>query len=266
MNFFRKLVYSFFSPDFYNAEARQEKGIGAQFIAALSAVIMLVAVWHMQKIWPDLRAGFDRLPAVMSDLPVVTIKDHKLSIDKPVPYTVPLGGTDFKFVIDTGYKAGDLAALKEKMVKENIFLFVTQDAFIGRGNDDKLEVHNFDKAQDVVVTHESWMKLAEVLNGYIGVMILIGALSVYAGIFIFNLIATFLSAVVTAILSALLRAGVEFDAAMRLTAAARVPATIFAMLPFVSAAVGWLFWFAYLVFGVWSCRATRPVIPPPAPR
>lgn len=256
MEFLKKLAGTFYAPPVYNGIARDEQGIGARYILLTTAAMLAVVMITVFKSG-IFDIGFKKLPAVMQTFPVVTIRDSKLSIDKPVPYTITLPETEVKAVVDTNYHMQDLATLATKMEREKIVVLVTESAFITRTQDGELRVKDFAgmKLGDGVITHETWDKLADMLATW-GLPVLVTFIIVFSGaaIFLYGLIATFMSAVVVSLLSAILRTNLAFDAAMRLAAAARVPVTVITLLPFVSVGLSWGIWLAYIVFATWSTR------------
>ncbi len=256
MEFLNKIAQSFFSPHFYNTAARGEKGIGGKFILALTILTLLALAVQFGGGPTGVLAAIRGMPAVVRTFPAMTMKGGQLSIDKPVPYAIKLGSSGLQIVIDTNYKMTDVSTLKEKIQNENIVMMLTQDAFVAQSGNGELRVQDFKTTQDFIAGHDQWEGLAQWLEGQ-GIPIII--ISLVAGsaliLFIYNLVATFLAAIVVTVIGVVLRASLEFDASMRLAAGARLPATLISLLPFIRPGVGWLIWGAYLIFAVAACRA-----------
>ncbi len=269
--FYKEVLWSFFSRPYYNAAARQKKGIGAKFILALTVITILIFAISFRGEYAELGNIAKKMPAIADSLPVVTFKDGKLSIDKPVPYEIKLldTATDApRIVIDTSYKITDLTTLQEKMKKEKILVLITEDTSAVLGSGDELKIRDFKDVKPLTIRHEDWKKMGEALEKW-GLTVIVGFMIVFAaaGGFIFNLIATFFSAVVAHILGYMLSARLEFDASMRLAATARLPATVISLaplllgLPKIGGAAGWLLWGGYLVFAVMAAGKASAVQP-----
>lgn len=255
MDFIKKIPLCFYSPVFYNYLARQEKGIGGKFILAVTLLGMLLFLFIPREGFAPLRDIVGQAPEAIKSFPAMTLERGRLSIDKPSPYEIKLGTEpSVSFVFDTNYIISDIGALKDRMHSEKIVLLVTAQEVVALGKNDELRIHSFDDTRSATVTHEDWERFSKITEKwgltFIVIFMVFGA---GAGLFLYNLIATFFSAIVVYGLGFIFRASLEFDAAMRLAAAARFPAILFSGF-LSSAAVGWLFWAAYLVFAVMAVK------------
>lgn len=268
IEFLRILPLPFFSALYYRYAARRAKGIGGRFILVVTLLMFAVAAIGMGMApWQEARAGFARIAAAADRLPVLTIANGALSIDKPSPYTLDLtgeGAAPVRIVIDTEDPGTDPAAAAEKMKQGEIDLYATRHTIFARG----AAAEEFRSRSltsfygPVTVTPAMIVRLAAFLQG--GGLALLAALSavfLFLSLLAYNLTATALTATVAAVLSSLLRSGLTFDGAMRISAALRLPATLFSLLPFVNLGAGWLIWLCYLAFAVWSTKQDEHASP-----
>jgi hypothetical protein len=262
--FFKEIFSSLYDSSTYGEVAREKQGIGATFMLFLTVLTMAFASVLIAAGYAAAKDAINSVPAIVADLPAMTIKDGKLTIDKPVPYEVKLGsGPDMmRIVIDTNYKIADLGALHEKMKQEKIISLITADAIVVPGQNDELKVEDLkDVQQPVMIDHAGWQKLAQVLKDW-GIAFLAGSFAIFGfiGLFLFNLIATFCTAIVVTIAGAMAGAALAFDASMRLAALLRIPVTIISYilsligLTWHIVAIGWLLWFGYIIFAVVAAK------------
>lgn len=98
-----------------------------------------------------------------------------------------------------------------------------------------------------------WGSLTETFTGGGSILLVLALLLVALGmIVLLSALAAVFSALVASLLSLVLGASIDFQAALRLAAAALLPATLATVLPLGIDAR--LIWLGYLIFAVWSCR------------
>jgi hypothetical protein len=264
MEFLGKIPLSFYSPHLYNDEARAEKGIGWKFIFALTIIATIIFALELDGP-SELFASARRLPGIIRTLPVMTIKDEKLSVDGTLPYEMNFSGPgqqskpDFRVVIDTSYKVADIDAIGEKMQRDKIAILVAEDGVISTEDNNKLTIHDFGNMEDTIVQRADWEKLAETLENWSFPLITV---CIALGVFAYNIIATFLSATIVIGIGSVLQVPLEYGAAMRLAAAAHLPAKLIYLFPVMHHFfMGWMLWAAYLIFAVAACRIKPPQQP-----
>lgn len=271
MQIFSDITSSFYSSDFYADVAHARRGIGMKFIFTLTVITIALITGYLVFYSSNLQSFAATVPAFAADLPAINVKDGKLTMDKPSPYKIPIGGegTDQAWVIiDTNYKVTDPKTLTQYMETNNIAVLITQSEFItlksNRETKD-IEVRQLSELKkEFSVTHKDWMDLANYIAEK-GVNALIWSVAIGGFFFflIYNLFATFIGALVMMIAGFILRAGgLEFGALMRLTAAARIPFYAITAAPLmlggsmIGGGLGWLIWFGYLIFAVTSSKRT----------
>jgi hypothetical protein len=255
MEFLKGLAESFYSPHFYSNLAHKKPGIGAPYILAVSVLILLfISLIFTQT---DFYRNASNFAGAVRTLPTVTLKDGRLSIDKPVPYVFS-PSPDMNVVIDTSFKVGDPKALADKMLKDKTFVIITATGMVTY-SPDGAKIQDFRQAKDATVTPEGWNTLAQWFEGWrFGLLLIFWAALMLGVLFVGGLIATFFTAIVVVIAGLIARAGLDFEASMRVASAIRVPTTVLMFLPFIGNLVGWMIWFAYLIFAVVSCRVAPP--------
>lgn len=262
MRILNDIFSSFYASDFYADVAYARKGIGMKFIFALTLIMVGLITGYLLFYSGTLNEYAQTVPKFAAELPKVTVKDGKLSIDRPGPFSIPVGGEGQQvwIVIDTSYKVGDLKVLKEHMEKNNIIMLITEEELITlKEVKNELEIKQISEfRKDFTVTHQDWMDIANYIAEK-GVRTLIWTvlLGGFVFFFLYNLFATFMSALVMMILGFILRGtNHEFGTLMRLTAAARIPFNAITALPMmiggglITGGLSWLIWFGYLAFAV----------------
>lgn len=117
--FFHPYVMSFFSKDLYKDVGKNWGGIAALYLLLLMALSWIPNMFLI-------KSNFDlftqkEAPMIIDQIPTITIQDGKLSIDKPVPYTIKDPETKKPIIIiDTSGKYTDIQQAKVPML-------VTQD-------------------------------------------------------------------------------------------------------------------------------------------
>jgi hypothetical protein len=271
-------VQSFYSGTFYGELARRGRGIGMRFILLLTLVMLALyyVAFRAGGGYDAVHAMLERLPEKASELPSLTVADGKLSIDRPVPYKfdVGLAPDDAWIVIDTNYKITDVDALEKYMRDNNIIVLLTADKVVmldyhaNAGGKTVAtsgvrisDIKDNSQSQSFSVTHADWQSLAQWIKAR-GMAVLFWSMftGMLIGLFILNFLAMLFSAVAVMILDLIARNGLEFPAAMRLAAAARIPVTVISALPLLvgrtplEGGTGWLLWLIYLVFAVWAVK------------
>jgi hypothetical protein len=157
-------------------------------------------------------------------------------------------------------------ALEQFMRQNRVFLLLTADKLISRNLNknarqplqfsDSMQVSEFKDMQSFAITHERWQMLAGAIKSW-GIPAMLSFMSVVLlfSLCVINFICTLFTSIAVMIIGSIAKARLDFSSSMRLAAAARIPATIFSLLPLpLSGVTGWIVWLLYLIFAVWAVR------------
>lgn len=263
----KDIISSFYSSRFYYDVAHNRKGIGFGHMFLLALIIfLLMSPWKWYRMEEDAMHIISTQMNV-DDWPDFAIKDHKLSINKPSPYTITLGEGKEKLtvVIDTGYKISDVDALKKHMIDNNILGLITEESMATlKGKDmNEVDITKFDQIKDATFTHENAKVIFDKIYKW-GVLISAITIVIVAIplLMVFNLIVSYLSAVIVKI-GSLLGKGLDYEACVRLVAAFRIPVYLVCAVPVlvdkpqIGGSASWLIWFLYLAFSVYASIEKR---------
>jgi len=266
----KNMALSFYSGHFYGEQARLRQGVGMRLILGLTLLMSFFMTLALVTVDPQLHAFLEHMPKVADGLPSVWVRDGKLSIDKPVPYRVSLSDSPDSpwIVIDTNYKMPDIDTLTHYMHENQIALLLTSDkAVVSKENKGEVDIIDLKQsAEPFTVTHEMWQRFGKwVADWGMTTITLVFFVTFFIVTFFYNLIATIVVAMIIALIGLITKLGLTFDAAMRLAASMRVPATILAALPMLlgfrslgnGAVFGWILWLIYLVFALCSVHLYR---------
>jgi Protein of unknown function (DUF1189) len=120
------LYRSFYSASFYIDLVKRWKGFGFVYLIFLLGVISIPAAVHLGNKALDY-INNDVIKPV-TQVPVFTIKDGKISMDKPMPYIIKNSQGQPAVIIDTTSKTKTLDTKKYP----HVILLITQDSFITR--------------------------------------------------------------------------------------------------------------------------------------
>lgn len=269
MKIVNDIISSFYSSDFYADVAHARRGIGMGFIFTLTVITIALITGYLVFYSKTLQGFASAVPPFAADLPAISVKDGKLSMDKPSPYKIPLGeeGKEQSWIIiDTDHKVTDAKTLTQYMESNNIAVLITQSEFITLKSNHEtkdIEVRQLSELKrEFSITHKDWMDFANyIAEKGVNTLIWVVAIGGFLVFLIYNLFATFVGALVMMIVGYIMRAGgLEFGALMRLTAAARIPFHAITAAPLMLGGVmlggglSWLVWFGYLVFAVTSSK------------
>jgi hypothetical protein len=257
LQFIKSIPQTFYSRSFYANLINRGTGIGAGFILLQVFLALAVPVCSM---FPLLPSGQEKVDAFFDRFPDVTIKDQKLSIDRPSPYVidVPVGNGKKidAIVFDTTPHEMNVAEIEKEMKEKKIFALVTAD-FIAMPKDSSIEITSYRNyggtaLKDRTVNHAQWINIGHKLLVW-------GAPILFVSMFIFLLIGTFFMTFIKALIVKLLalfsKIKPDLSGAMRLSAAAAIPASLLGLLltafgqrlPFLSGALVWL---AFAIYGL----------------
>lgn len=224
----QSIPQTFYSRDFYANLILHGKGIGMGFILLnlLFSYVgpMLVQLPKLPEAQHAIEDFFDRLPDV-------TIKNHKLSIDRNSPYAVEMGEIDedqeeqnsFVVMFDTSRESKDIAVLTEEMKEKNIFVLLTSDfAAIRKNRGDAVEIHDYNNIENTEITHDRWLEIGGKVARYFPLIFVVAIIP----IFLIYLVFTFFKGLIVKVLALFFRNRPELAGAMRLGAAASIPVSV----------------------------------------
>jgi hypothetical protein len=149
-------LLSFYSGDFYRDVIYHWKGVGLAYLLLLT---LLFAVPETLKFQREINQFLtEAAPKIVSQFPVLTIKNGTLSMNSPSPHRIFYGDDNKPFIIiDTNNSYGS-------PVKANVFVYLTdKKAFFKRAEEDYAEVE-FSRFDDIVITHDRLYKWIEFLK------------------------------------------------------------------------------------------------------
>ena len=231
---FAALPLSFFSAALYRDVARNWRGIGALYL-----LLLLLLTWLPPVIKGHL--GFrrfvrDEAPAVLNQVPTVTIKNGVVSIQEPEPYFIrdPQTGRALVYVDTSG-------AFDQKKEADEAAVLLSRSTMEVR-QPNKTEVHDLSKVEYLYIDKHfasRWLNTGATVFGpvaYVGGVV---------GSFLWGLIRLLIYGLIGMIFVSAFNARIDFAALMRLAAVAMTPAMLIDTL-------AWTFNFGYLPCCGWS--------------
>jgi hypothetical protein len=257
---FKDILTSFYSAPFYADLAHMRQGIGMKFILVLTVIetILMSAL-----LYTPIHMAIEQIPSIARTLPYMTLKNGKLSIDKPSPYYVHLKDNGpVVAIVDTNYKITDVSALSSYMKQNGVFFMLTEDKMVFlKDNKHELEIRDLKDQPSFIISHGDWDKAAEKISQNGMAIVMLGIIVfLLISLLVGYLIITFFVAIVVALLSLLFRAGLDFTADMRIAAVTRIPVSVIIALPLLvgkSEMHGWACWLLSLVYLVFAVMASK---------
>lgn len=252
--FFQNLYLPFFSADYYRFVVKNKTGFGLKTLFAVLTLNWLVTLLIIS-------IGFFRIVSdpefktmkddILQQIPEITIKDGKVSIQEPTPYIITLPDSS------------PIAAI----IGENDEVSATVAKSLILVTPDEVVVNNNDRRQSRSYKTSDWEDAtfnSEAIEAF-GQMIIwftIPILLVFAvgGSYLFRLLQVFVFAGIGQIFNAIFGTSLVFDQMCRLTSAALTPVLLFDIGLFYvwGGPKLWFFNFflamIFLGFGVASCK------------
>jgi hypothetical protein len=212
-------VLSFFSAELYRDVARNWRGIGVSYLLLLMALTWLPPIIRGHIGFR--RFARDQAPAVIDQLPTLTIQGGVVSIKEPEPYVVrdPESGRAIIYIDTTGEFAD------EKDAREAMVLVSRSTMEVRQKN--KTEVHDLSNVDGVYLDKEIARRW---LNGFATVFGPVAYVSVVIWSLIWGIIRLLLYALIGLIFVSAFNARLDFAALMRLAAVAMTPGMVLDML------------------------------------
>ncbi|NDE90264.1 MAG: DUF1189 domain-containing protein [Alphaproteobacteria bacterium] len=267
MNFFK----CFYSPDFYAALIRKGKGIGISFILMIALIDFIGVMVMLARLVPDLN---NHMTNITAQLPALSINEGVLKMEKPSPYYIQIDGKNI-VMFDTSGPSKELANVSKILGENKIQMLVTSEFVAMQKSNAALEIYRFDdtKFKNITITQDKWIEVGQ----QIGVWVVPVAFAVMAFAFILiAFVATFIKALIVRLMAIFLRNPPDFSAAMRLAAAAAIPAvTLVTLYNLVNDGItqnvpgalqaaqrdlpaysSFVLWFLFAAVGLWSSNRT----------
>jgi len=252
---FQALPYAFFLRDVYRDAARAWKGAGLLYLLLVAAIACLAVMIRIQ----ITASGVARneAPALIAQLPTITIDHGVVSIDRPGPIVIRDRKGNEVAIIDT-------SASVESFEGRTAYVMLTRDHLIARKSVSETRIMTLERVQHLVLTRERVTRWAHTIEALLAV---VAAPFILVWFYIGRLVQALLAAVVALMIASVRHVSVDFAACMRLAAVAITPATLlFDLFGYLGARVPFsgLLWclctIAYLVFAVNACQA-EPAAP-----
>ncbi|MDD3182272.1 MAG: DUF1189 family protein [Alphaproteobacteria bacterium] len=252
----KNLHKTFYDSRFYSELVFSWKGIGLGFLL----IISLVNTGHLMAIAAKpYRLLMQEREAIFASLPSMEIKEGRLSSENDQPITISmLEGLDegpIRIVIDTKNEMTDEAATVKRMAAEKLVVLVNADAIsIFSPVDNKIEVRKVKDMADNKITHEQWQKISEALAaGFLPMTLFF----IFCVTLMGHLLTAALGGILLVIISPLFKIKLPFQAAMRLSCAAKVPVALVFLVVLPQTVLQTLLWFGFVIFGLFSAKMTR---------
>lgn len=254
-SFFRKLYLPFFSADYYRHVVKSNKGFGLKMVFGVLTLnwlltLILVGIGVMRVVND---AEFKSVKeAIRKQVPVITVKDGRASIDEPTPYVITMPDSEFPLVV-FATRATD--ALTENMLMAPVL--VTSDEIVVNKNTNESRSYKFTEWQDSTLDGAT-------IEGFVYTILWIAVpillVFVIGGSYLFRLLQVFVFAGIGQIFNAIFSTQLVYDQMCRLTSAALTPVLLLDIGLFYvwGGPKLWFFNFfltmIFLGFGVASCK------------
>lgn len=248
---FESLFLSFYSKSLYRDVAAAWQGLGMLYLLLVLAICWLPFSYDFQRFLNQISSQL--LPKIIEQMPTIFINQGKLSIDRPVPYSVQLPGNGATLVVfDT---SGRFTSLE----KLSAIMLITQDKIIVRSTDSgSIQTYPMAKLKDGKVTRSQFREYANKIVFLSS--ILMYPLSVLVS-FLYRFLQVLVLGLVGLLIAYLCRVKITYKMSVRLAVVAFTPMLFIVTLieyfswpvPFLWL-VSLLLIFGYLVFAI---RAQR---------
>jgi hypothetical protein len=250
------LWMSFYSPALYRDVAQHWTGTGFLYLLmllALSWIHPIVQLHHRV-------AGMIETlgPAVLAQVPTITIHQGEVSIQEPQPYVIAVPGsaTPLMIVDTTGQTTPE---------STDAFLLLTKHQAVVRKSPRETRTYDLAGIQDVTIDRSSAGAILGACRRYLAVLSYPAAL---LGSYVYRILQVLLYASIGMSFASLLKVSLEYPDLLRLSSIAVTPAivadTVRGALHFQSSFAWWTFCFVlsmgYLLFAVRANSGAEPEV------
>jgi len=261
---FHPLLLSFYSPSLYRDVAENWKGVGFLYLLLLLSLAWIHPIMRLQQTTVSLMQTLG--PAVLEQVPTITIRQGEVAISEPQPYVITIPGSDTPLaVIDT----------TGQTTPENTqaFLLLTKRQAIVRKNLHETRTYDLAGIQDLTVDRTTAKRILDGCQRWLAVLSYPLAL---LGSYAYRILQVLIYAAIGLLFARLLKAPLEYPELLRLSSVAVTPAivadTLRGVAGFGSSLASWFFCFllsmGYLLFAVRANSSAEPgerAYPPPTP-
>ena len=251
---FHPLLLSFYSPSLYRDVAENWTGTGFLYLLLLLALCWIPPIVQFHR---STTALLDTLgPAVLEQVPTVSIRQGELSIQEPQPYVITLPGGDKPLVvIDTTGQTTPESTRAD--------LFFTKHQAIFRRSDLETRTYELAGIREMTVDRNSVKKILDGCRTWVPILAYPVAL---AGSCVYRIIQVLIYAAIGLLFAQLLKVPLEYPQLIRVSSVALTPAILIDTLRGVAGYASSLSWlvFCFLLsmgFLFFAVRANSPVEP-----
>lgn len=205
---------AFFSKSLYKDVGQNWKGVAALYLLLLLAITWLPGTFQIKQ-------GIDNFvdkeaPKILKQIPEITIKDGKASIDKPVPYVIrdPDTGKPI-IIIDTSGKVTSIA-------DSPAHVLMTGTEVMYKKNKDEIRTYSFEKVKDMTFGQA---QIKNLLSHAKWVILLLYPMLLLAS-FCYRIIQALIYGAIGVIFSKIAGAELTFQQTMRIAIVAITPAVL----------------------------------------
>jgi len=261
---FHPLVMSFYSPSLYRDVAQNWKGVGFLYLLLLLSLAWIHPIVRLQQTAVGLMQTLG--PAVLEQVPTITIRQGEVSIAEPQPYVIEVPGSDTPLaVIDT----------TGQTTPENTqaFLLLTKHQAIVRKNRYETRTYELSGIQELTVDRTTAERILDGCRRWLAVLAYPLAV---LGSCVYRILQVLIYAAIGLLFARLLKTPLEYPELLRLSSVGITPAVVANTLRgaagYSSSLVWWFFCFlismGYLLFAVRVNSSAEPGerdYPPPTP-
>ncbi len=258
-SFLRSLPQTFGSRAFYADWVESGRGIGLRYILLSAFIGLLMIAVPLWQPWHGVQASllnfFDALPAVKLEQGRLSLPNDQAPFDKALP---PGLAPNDRVLIDPQETESDIGVLTAKMKSGHILVWAMGDKVALMAESDKEPtVHLYDSKVLQTITQEDWNRYGHLFVAWAYPLVL----AAVSCVTLVQFLVTFLLAGCLFWVGArmmLLR--LSFAAALRLVAAAKVPAMVLTALLQMPGAVSLIAWGVWSVFGLSAVRRHQVLV------
>jgi hypothetical protein len=251
---FHPLVMSFYSPSLYRDVADHWTGVGFLYLLLLLSLAWIHPIVRFNSIATGL---FETLgPAVLEQVPAISIRQGEVSISEPQPYTIKVPGslTPLAVIDTTGQTTPETT---------QAFLLLTKRQAIVRKNLHETRTYDLSGIQDLTFDRTTVKRILNSSQRWLAILAYPAALLVS---YVYRILQVLIYASIGLLFAHLLKAPLEYPELLRLSSVAVTPAIVADTLR-STAGVGssllwWFFCFllsmGYLLFAVRANATAEP--------
>ena len=251
---FHPLVMSFYSPSLYRDVADHWTGVGFLYLLLLLSLAWIHPIVRLH----DTATGlFETLgPAVLQQVPTISIRQGEVSIAEPQPYTIAVPGSLSPLaVIDTTGQTTPETT--------QAFLLLTKHQAIVRKNPHETRTYDLSGIKDLTVDRTTVKRILDSCQRWLAILAYPAAL---LGSYVYRILQVLIYASIGLLFAHLLKAPLEYPELLRLSSVAVTPAivadTLRGAAGIGSSLLWWFFCFllsmGYLLFAVRVNATAQP--------